>query len=52
MGSNLYPSLVITCSCLKTIRWAQTYTEVFKDRKHEFVKLVKDIVDQMPKPKA
>ncbi|ACP45281.1 4-hydroxyphenylacetate 3-hydroxylase [Sulfolobus islandicus Y.G.57.14] len=35
-----------------TIRWAQTYTEVFKDRKHEFVKLVKDIIDQMPNPKA
>ncbi|ARM75519.1 4-hydroxyphenylacetate 3-hydroxylase family protein [Acidianus manzaensis] len=35
-----------------TLRWAQTYTEVFKDRKHEFVKLVKDILDQMPNPKA
>lgn len=35
-----------------TIRWAQTYTEVFKDRKHEFVKLVKEIMDQMPNPKA
>jgi len=35
-----------------TIRWAQTYTEVFRDRKHEFVKLVKEILDQMPNPKA
>lgn len=35
-----------------TLRWAQTYSEVFKDRKHEFVKLVRDIMDQMPNPKA
>ncbi|AHC52316.1 4-hydroxyphenylacetate 3-hydroxylase [Sulfolobus acidocaldarius SUSAZ] len=35
-----------------TIRWAQMYTEVFKDRKREYVKLVRDIMDQMPNPKA
>jgi len=35
-----------------TIRWAQTYTVVFRDRKHEFMKLVKEILDQMPNPKA
>lgn len=35
-----------------TIRWAQTYTEVFKDRKEQFTKLVKEILDQMPNPKA
>lgn len=35
-----------------TIRWAQTYSEVFKDRQHEFVKLVREIMDQMPNPKA
>ncbi|AWR99927.1 4-hydroxyphenylacetate 3-hydroxylase family protein [Metallosphaera hakonensis] len=35
-----------------TIRWAQMYTEVYKDRKHEFVKMVRDIMDQMPNPKA
>jgi 4-hydroxyphenylacetate 3-monooxygenase len=35
-----------------TIRWAQTYTEVFRDRKQEFVRLVREILDQMPNPKA
>ena len=35
-----------------TIRWAQMYTEVYKDRKQEFVKMVRDIMDQMPNPKA
>ncbi|MEM1626265.1 MAG: 4-hydroxyphenylacetate 3-hydroxylase family protein [Sulfolobaceae archaeon] len=35
-----------------TIRWAQTYTEVFRDRRQEFTKLVKEILDQMPNPKA
>ncbi|MEM3347392.1 MAG: 4-hydroxyphenylacetate 3-hydroxylase family protein [Metallosphaera sp.] len=35
-----------------TIRWAQTYTEVFKDRKGEFVRLVKEILDQMPNPRS
>lgn len=36
----------------KTLRWALTYSEVFRDRKHEFLKLVREIMDQMPNPKA
>lgn len=35
----------------KDIRWAQTYAEVFKERKKEFVKIVRDIMSQMPNPK-
>jgi 4-hydroxyphenylacetate 3-monooxygenase len=35
-----------------TIRWAQMYSEVYKDKKHEFTRLVKEILDQMPDPKA
>lgn len=34
------------------VRWAQTYSEVFKERKKEYVKLVQEILDQMPNPKA
>ncbi|BCU66757.1 4-hydroxyphenylacetate 3-hydroxylase [Sulfolobales archaeon HS-7] len=34
-----------------TIRWAQIYTEVYKDKKHELVKIVRDIMDQMPDPR-
>jgi len=35
-----------------TIRWAQTYYEVFKERKAEFTKLVKQVMDQMPNPRV
>ncbi len=34
-----------------TIRWANMYTEVYKEKKHEYIKLVKEIMDQMPNPK-
>ncbi|EZQ04925.1 4-hydroxyphenylacetate 3-hydroxylase [Candidatus Acidianus copahuensis] len=34
-----------------TLRWAQTYTEVFRDKKRDYVKIVRDIMDQMPNPK-
>ncbi len=35
-----------------TIRWAQMYTEVYKQRKDEFVKLVREIMGHMPNPRA
>ncbi|EHP68495.1 aromatic ring hydroxylase [Metallosphaera yellowstonensis MK1] len=35
-----------------TIRWAQMYTEVFKEKKGEYVKIIRDIMDQIPNPKA
>ncbi len=35
-----------------TIRWAQMYTEVYKQRKDEYVKLVREIMGHMPNPRA
>ncbi|GAY25962.1 4-hydroxyphenylacetate 3-hydroxylase [Desulfurococcaceae archaeon AG1] len=34
-----------------TIRWAQTYTEVYRSKHDELKKIVKEILDQMPNPK-
>lgn len=28
------------------------YTEVYRDRKQELIKMVRDVMDQMPNPKA
>ncbi len=34
-----------------TLRWAQMYSEVYKEKKEQYIKLVKDILDQMPDPR-